>query len=98
MQARHGREQVGQRIEQALAEIAAGLVGAGVRRPGGGQGRPRVPPSTAWPSRPSGRPEIAPGVPVLRSAGWTGGELLMALQVGHFSPDFFARALDLMRC
>ncbi|MFO1074254.1 MAG: 3-oxo-tetronate kinase [Geminicoccaceae bacterium] len=99
LQARHGREQVGQRIEQALAEIAAGLVGAGVRRlvVAGGETSGAAVDRLAIPAFRVG-PEIAPGVPVLRSAGWTGGELLMALKSGNFGgPDFFARALDLMR-
>src|SRR6185312_3117519 len=32
LQARHGREAVGHALEQALADIAEGLIGAGVRR------------------------------------------------------------------
>jgi 3-dehydrotetronate 4-kinase len=39
-------------------------------------------------------PEIAPGVPLMRTIGRAGGELQMALKSGNFGgPDFFARAL-----
>jgi uncharacterized protein YgbK (DUF1537 family) len=41
--------------------------------------------------------EIAPGVPVLRTAGQTGPEMLLALKSGNFGgPDFFADAIRLM--
>jgi len=41
-------------------------------------------------------PEIAAGVPVLRSAGRP-EPMLLALKSGNFGgPDFFARALDMM--
>jgi uncharacterized protein YgbK (DUF1537 family) len=42
-------------------------------------------------------PEIAPGVPLLRSVGQDGPDLLMALKSGNFGgPDFFEKALSLM--
>ena len=43
-------------------------------------------------------PEIAPGVPVLRSVGGSQGDMLLALKSGNFGgPDFFSDALRLMR-
>ena len=43
-------------------------------------------------------PEIAPGVPVLRTVGAGQGDMLMALKSGNFGgPGFFADALALMR-
>jgi uncharacterized protein YgbK (DUF1537 family) len=39
-------------------------------------------------------PEIAPGVPLMRTIGRDGGEMQMALKSGNFGgEDFFARAL-----
>jgi uncharacterized protein YgbK (DUF1537 family) len=43
-------------------------------------------------------PEIAPGVPLMRTVGRTGGELQMALKSGNFGGrDFFTRALAMTR-
>ena len=101
LQARHGREAVGHRIEQAMAEISARLVQAGVRRlvVAGGETSGAVVDRLGIPAFLVGR-EIAPGVPVLRTAGAEGGAepMLVALKSGNFGgPDFFMRALDLMR-
>ena len=42
--------------------------------------------------------EIAPGVPVLRTVGQAGPDMLLALKSGNFGgPGFFSDALDLMR-
>ena len=42
-------------------------------------------------------PEIAPGVPVLRTIGTTHGDMLLALKSGNFGgEDFFAAALAKM--
>ena len=97
LQEEHGRERAGHRIEQALAAVAAGLVAAGVRRLvlAGGETSGAVVDRLGIPAFLVG-PEIAPGVPVLRTMG--GSEMLMALKSGNFGgPDFFARALDMMR-
>ena len=43
-------------------------------------------------------PEIAPGVPLMRTVGRKGGELQMALKSGNFGGrDFFTRALSMTR-
>lgn len=98
LQARHGGSQVGHAIEQALADIAEGLVQAGVRRlvVAGGETSGAVVDRLAVPAF-LVRREIAPGVPILRSAG-RAGSLLMALKSGNFGgPDFFTKALSMMR-
>jgi uncharacterized protein YgbK (DUF1537 family) len=42
-------------------------------------------------------PEIAPGVPVLRTIGNVQGDMLLALKSGNFGGgDFFAAALAMM--
>lgn len=98
LQARHGREAVGHRVEQALADIAAGLTERGVRRlvVAGGETSGAVVDRLGVPAFLVG-PEIAPGVPVLRAAGLAGGDRLMALKSGNFGGrDFFTNALALM--
>jgi uncharacterized protein YgbK (DUF1537 family) len=43
-------------------------------------------------------PEIAPGVPVLRTVGNAEGEMLLALKSGNFGGEnFFATAMSMMR-
>jgi uncharacterized protein YgbK (DUF1537 family) len=43
-------------------------------------------------------PEIAPGVPILRTIGNRQGDMLVALKSGNFGgPDFFATALGMMK-
>ena len=99
LQAKFGREASGQAIEAALAEIAAGLVAIGVRRlvvaggetSGAAVDRLRVSAFRLG-------PEIAPGVPLMRTIGRDGGEMQMALKSGNFgAKDFFARALAMTR-
>lgn len=97
-QARHGREATGRRIEQATAEIAARLVDAGVRRliVAGGETSGAAVDRLGIPAFRIG-PELAPGVPLLRTIGRT-PDLLVALKSGNFGgPDFFTAALDRMR-
>ena len=80
-------------------EIAARLVEAGVRRlvVAGGETSGAAVDRLGIPAFLLG-PEIAPGVPVLRTAGGTGDDMLVALKSGNFGgPDFFAKALGLMR-
>ncbi len=98
LQSQHGSEAAGHAVEAALSAIAEGLVAQGVRRLviAGGET------SGAAVDRLGLRaflvgPEIAAGVPVLRTAGRP-EPMLLALKSGNFGgPDFFARALDMMR-
>jgi uncharacterized protein YgbK (DUF1537 family) len=98
LQARHGRDAAGHAIEQAMADLAEGLVTAGVRRlvVAGGETSGAVVDRLGIPGFLVGA-EIAPGVPVLRAVGAAGGEMLLALKSGNFGgPDFFEDALHLM--
>jgi uncharacterized protein YgbK (DUF1537 family) len=97
VQARHGREAAGHAIEQAMAAIAEGLVAAGVRRlvVAGGETSGAVVDRLRLPAFVVG-PEIAPGVPVLHTAG-TDRVMALALKSGNFGgPEFFGDALKLM--
>jgi len=99
VQARHGREAAGHAIEQAMADIAEGLVQSGVRRlvVAGGETSGAVVDRLGIPGFLVGA-EIAAGVPVLRAVGANGGEMLLALKSGNFGgPEFFSDALKLMR-
>jgi uncharacterized protein YgbK (DUF1537 family) len=99
LQARHGRDAAGHAIEQAMAEIAEGLVQAGVRRlvVAGGETSGAVVDRLGIPGFLVGA-EIAAGVPVLRAVGARTGDMLLALKSGNFGgPQFFADALRLMR-
>ncbi|MDB5633594.1 MAG: serine kinase, partial [Tardiphaga sp.] len=98
LQARHGRDAAGHAIEQAMADLAEGLVAVGVRRlvVAGGETSGAVVDRLGIPGFLVGA-EIAPGVPVLRAVGAAGGEMLLALKSGNFGgPDFFGDALHLM--
>lgn len=97
VQARHGREASGAAVEQAMAQIAAGLAERGVKRfaVGGGETSGAIVDRLGLRAFEVG-PEIAPGVPLLRSVGGT--PMLMALKSGNFGgPEFFARALGMMK-
>jgi uncharacterized protein YgbK (DUF1537 family) len=97
VQARFGREAAGRAIEQALAGIAEGLVPAGVRRliVAGGETSGAAVDRLGLKAFAIG-PEIAPGVPVLRTVGG-GAAMMLALKSGNFGgPGFFAEALALM--
>jgi uncharacterized protein YgbK (DUF1537 family) len=99
LQARHGREASGHAIEQGMADIAEGLVQAGVRRlvVAGGETSGAVVDRLGIPGFLVGA-EIAPGVPVLRAVGARAGDMLLALKSGNFGgPEFFSDALGLMR-
>ena len=99
LQARHGRDAAGHAIEQAMADIAEGLVQAGVRRlvVAGGETSGAVVDRLGIPGFLVGA-EIAAGVPVLRAVGAKDGEMLLALKSGNFGgPEFFSDALKLMR-
>jgi uncharacterized protein YgbK (DUF1537 family) len=99
VQARHGRDAAGHAIEQAMADIAEGLVQSGVRRlvVAGGETSGAVVDRLQIPGFLVGA-EIAAGVPVLRAVGACSGEMLLALKSGNFGgPEFFSDALNLMR-
>jgi uncharacterized protein YgbK (DUF1537 family) len=99
LQARYGREAAGHAIEQAMADIAQGLVESGVRRlvVAGGETSGAVVDRLRIPGFLVGA-EIAAGVPVLRSVGARDGEMLLALKSGNFGgTEFFSDALKLMR-
>jgi uncharacterized protein YgbK (DUF1537 family) len=97
LQAQVGRERAGHVIEQAMARIAQGLVQAGVRRliVAGGETSGAAVDRLGLKAFAIG-PEIAPGVPVLRTVGG-GLPMMLALKSGNFGgPAFFADALALM--
>jgi 3-dehydrotetronate 4-kinase len=99
LQSRHGRSHAGHAIEQAMADIAESLVGAGVRRliVAGGETSGAVVDRLRIPGFLVGE-EIAAGVPVLRAVGAGNGEMLLALKSGNFGgTEFFSDALALMR-
>jgi len=99
LQSRHGRDAAGHAIEQAMAEIAEGLVQSGVRRlvVAGGETSGAVVDRLEIPGFLVGA-EIAPGVPVLRAVGAKTGAMLLALKSGNFGgAEFFSDALALMR-
>jgi len=99
LQARHGREAAGHAIEQAMADIAEGLVKSGVRRlvVAGGETSGAVVDRLRLPGFLVGA-EIAAGVPVLRTVGADGADMLLALKSGNFGgPGFFSDALAMMR-
>jgi uncharacterized protein YgbK (DUF1537 family) len=98
LQARHGGGRAGHAIESAMASIAAALVERGVRRlvVAGGETSGAVVDRLGLKAFLVG-PEIAAGVPVLRVQG-TPLPMLLALKSGNFGgPDFFAKALELMK-
>lgn len=99
LQLRHGRDAAGHAIEQAMADIAEGLVRSGVRRlvVAGGETSGAVVDRLRIPGFLVGA-EIAAGVPVLRAVGAKDGAMLLALKSGNFGgAGFFADALKLMR-
>jgi uncharacterized protein YgbK (DUF1537 family) len=99
LQSRHGRDATGHAIEQAMADIAEGLVQSGVRRlvVAGGETSGAVVDRLRIPGFLVGE-EIAAGVPVLRAVGAVGGDMLLALKSGNFGgTEFFSDALELMR-
>ena len=99
LQARHGRDTAGHAIEQAMADLAEGLVQAGVRRlvVAGGETSGAVVDRLQIPGFLVGA-EIAAGVPVLRAVGAKPGDMLLALKSGNFGgTEFFSDALNLMR-
>ncbi|QIO54845.1 3-oxo-tetronate kinase [Rhizobium leguminosarum] len=99
LQSLHGREASGHAIETATSIITAELVERGVRRlvVAGGETSGAAVDRLAIPAFLIG-PEIAPGVPVLRTVGNAQGDMLLALKSGNFGgEDFFTAALAMMR-
>ena len=99
LQSRHGRDAAGHAIEQAMADVAEGLVQSGVRSlvVAGGETSGAVVDRLRIPGFLVGA-EIAAGVPVLRAVGAAKGEMLLALKSGNFGgTEFFSDALKLMR-
>jgi uncharacterized protein YgbK (DUF1537 family) len=99
LQSRHGRDAAGHAIEQAMADLAEGLVRSGVRRLviAGGETSGAVVDRLGIPGFLVGA-EIAAGVPVLRAVGAKDGAMLLALKSGNFGGTaFFSDALKLMR-
>ncbi|PDT11239.1 MULTISPECIES: 3-oxo-tetronate kinase [unclassified Rhizobium] len=99
LQSQYGREASGHAIETATSIIAAELVERGVRRlvVAGGETSGAAVDRLAIPAFLIG-PEIAPGVPVLRTVGNAQGDMLLALKSGNFGgEDFFTAALTMMR-
>ncbi|MGO7572242.1 3-oxo-tetronate kinase [Rhizobium ruizarguesonis] len=98
LQSLYGREASGHAIETATSIITAELVERGVRRlvVAGGETSGAAVDRLAIPAFLIG-PEIAPGVPVLRTVGNAQGDMLLALKSGNFGgEDFFAAALAMM--
>ncbi|SFL29703.1 Uncharacterized conserved protein YgbK, DUF1537 family [Bradyrhizobium sp. NFR13] len=98
LQKRHGRDAAGHAIEQAMADLAEGLVRAGVQRlvVAGGETSGAVVDRLGIPGFLVGA-EIAAGVPVLRAVGTAERQMLLALKSGNFGgPAFFEDALALM--
>jgi uncharacterized protein YgbK (DUF1537 family) len=91
-----GRERAGELVERALAEIAAGLVAAGVRRLviAGGETSGAVVQRLGVKALRIG-PQIDPGVPW--AATVEEPALALALKSGNFGgPDFFTRAFGML--
>ncbi|MEF3135784.1 four-carbon acid sugar kinase family protein [Rhizobium sp. 268] len=98
LQSLYGRDASGHAIETATSIIAAELVARGVRRlvVAGGETSGAAVDRLAIPAFLIG-PEIAAGVPVLRTVGNAQGDMLLALKSGNFGgEDFFAAALAMM--
>lgn len=98
LQKRYGRDAAGHAIEQAMADLAEGLVRAGVQRlvVAGGETSGAVVDRLGIPGFLVGE-EIAAGVPVLRAVGAAERQMLLALKSGNFGgPAFFEDALGLM--
>ncbi|MEC9369547.1 MAG: nucleotide-binding domain containing protein, partial [Pseudomonadota bacterium] len=97
VQARHGRNEAGAMIEQAMGRIAKGLVEQGVRRliVAGGETSGAVVGALGVKALEIG-PEIDPGVPWTTAIGEV--PLALALKSGNFGgDDFFAKAFRMLK-
>jgi uncharacterized protein YgbK (DUF1537 family) len=98
LQAKYGREAAGHAIEAATSTIAAELVNSGVKRlvVAGGETSGAAVDRLGISAFLLG-PEIAPGVPLMRTLANAQGDMLVALKSGNFGGrDFFASALSMM--
>ena len=96
IQARHGRDRAGAMLEEAMGEIAKGLVAAGTRRlvVAGGETAGAVVSALRVTALRIG-PEIDPGIPWTEALGEP--RLALALKSGNFGgEDFFAHALGML--
>lgn len=94
VQAELGRERAGRRVEEAMSDIAEGLVALGVRRLviAGGETSGAVVAALGVEALRIG-PQIDPGVPWTASIG--NPKLALALKSGNFGgEDFFLKALE----
>ena len=93
LQSRYGRDKSGQAIEHALAEIASGLVAQGVRRlvVAGGETSGAAVDRLGVSAFRLG-PEIAAGVPLMRTVGREGGRIADGAQVRQFRRTGFLHA------
>ena len=94
VQAEFGREKAGEMIEHAIAKLAQGLAGNGIRRfvIAGGETSGAVVSALKVEALEIG-PQIAPGVPACLSYG--APRYALALKSGNFGgPDFFTEALE----
>ena len=97
VQERFGREAAGAMVEHAIADLASGLVPAGVRRlvVAGGETSGAVVSALGITALEIG-PQIAPGVPATLSVGEP--RIALALKSGNFGGvNFFAEALEALR-
>jgi len=97
VQAKLGRDAAGALIESALAQIAAAIVDAGVRRlvVAGGETAGAVVQRLGVSSLRIGT-EIDPGVPWTYAEG-SGAPMMLALKSGNFgAPDFFTKAFAVL--
>jgi uncharacterized protein YgbK (DUF1537 family) len=96
-QSRLGRERAGALVEDAMARIAKGLVGEGVRRLviAGGETSGAVVEALGIPALRIGR-QIDPGIPATLSTSTP--RLALALKSGNFgTDDFFSKALAVLK-
>jgi uncharacterized protein YgbK (DUF1537 family) len=99
VQARFGRDAAGHAIEQAMASLAEGLVGLGVKHlvVAGGETSGAAVDRLGIEAFRLG-PEIAAGVPMMEAIGARHAGLLVALKSGNFGGEaFFMDALAMMR-
>jgi uncharacterized protein YgbK (DUF1537 family) len=99
VQAQYGRETAGQAIEAATSAIAVQLVKSGVKRlvVAGGETSGAAVDRLGISAFLVG-PEIAPGVPLMRTLDPADGDMLVALKSGNFGGrSFFASALAMMQ-
>jgi len=98
IQARHGRLESAQIIENAMAKLAASLVEQGVDQliVAGGETAGAVVDRLGIELLEVGK-ELAPGVPVLKTVGRAAGDITLVLKSGNFgAADFFSDALERM--